>query len=290
MSEPLTALQVDVAEDLLPLSALLHQRGVPHRVHEEQGRQVLVVYSTEHVSEVRTLYDAWRRGELQITLRRRSMDKRSTLDAVQLRGFPVTLVLLVLSILGFLVVYLRPLNPFLGWLTFLPFSDAPSAGIVADMGGQYWRWITPAFLHLGWLHIVFNSLWLWELGRKVEEVMGHFNMLMLFVVIAIVSNTTQYLSSGSISFGGMSGVVYGLLGFAWVAPLIQPRWQIQPAPAIMWVMVGFLVLGFAGVIEGVGLGKIANAAHLAGLLSGVLLGALFGAVSRMSQGGGADPA
>jgi len=193
------------------------------------------------------------------------------------------MVLLVLSIAGFLVVYIAPLNAVANWLTFLPFSDAPRSGIVEDMAGEYWRWVTPAFLHFGWLHIVFNGLWLWELGRKVEEVMGHFNTLMLIAVIALVSNTCQYLYTGSALFGGMSGVVYGLLGFAWVAPWLQPRWRIQPAPMIMWFMVGFLVLGMVGVVEGVGMGRVANAAHLAGLVSGLALGALFGFVSRISR-------
>jgi GlpG protein len=282
MTQHHTALQVDVAEDLLPLSALLHQRGIAHRVFEEHGRQVLVVQTAEHVAEVQALYEAWRGGELQITLRRRAMQPAgSWLDAAGLRGYPVTMLLLLLSVAGFAVVYLRPLNPVIDLLTFLPFSNAPTDSIIESMQGQYWRWVTPAFLHFGWLHIVFNSLWLWELGRKVEQVMGPFNMAMLFVVIALVSNTAQFLFSGSSAFGGMSGVVYGLLGFTWIAPLLQPRWRIQPLPAIMWFMVGYLVLGFAGVIEGVGLGRIANVAHLAGLLAGLVLGAVFGLVSRL---------
>jgi len=55
MSELHRVLQVDVAEDLLPLSALLHQKGIAHRVHEEHGRQVLAVVEAKHVDEVRAL-------------------------------------------------------------------------------------------------------------------------------------------------------------------------------------------------------------------------------------------
>jgi GlpG protein len=149
--------------------------------------------------------------------------------------------------------------------------------------GQYWRLVTPAFIHFGWLHIVFNSLWMWELGVRVERVMGHLNMLLLFLVIAVVSNTSQFVYTGPGLFGGMSGVVYGLLGFSWVAPLLQPRWVIQPPRAIMLFMVGWLVICMAGVVEVLGFGASANAAHLGGLISGAVLGAAFGLLSRLGD-------
>ena len=66
-----------------------------------------------------------------------------------------------------------------------------------------------------------------------------------------------------------------------LAPILQPRWAIQPAPAIMLFMIGWLVACLVGLVEVLGFGSIANAAHLGGLLSGAALGALFGALSRM---------
>ncbi|MFT4520779.1 MAG: GlpG protein, partial [Halioglobus sp.] len=147
--------------------------------------------------------------------------------------------------------------------------------------GQYWRLVTPVFLHFGWMHIVFNSLWMWDLGEKVESVMGRFNMLMLFLAIAVVSNICQYLFGGPGLFGGMSGVVYGLLGFAWVGPLLQPKWLIQPSKGIMLFMVGWLLLCLLGIIEVLGFGAIANAAHIGGLVSGAVLGGVFGLSSRL---------
>jgi GlpG protein len=80
----------------------------------------------------------------------------------------------------------------------------------------------------------------------------------------------------------MSGVVYGLLGFSWVAPLLQPRWRIQPAPALMFFMVGWLVVCMVGLVQVLGFGAIANAAHLGGLLCGAALGAAFGLLSRLA--------
>lgn len=285
MSAMHRALQVNVKEDLLPLSALLHQRGVAHRIYEERGHQVVMVVEAEHAPQVQALYKSWRAGELSIQLsRRKAVAMQSRRGEAQWREVPVTLFLLAMGVLGFLLVYFGPLNPLASYFTFTPFSVTADEDLVQSMQGQYWRFITPAFLHFGWLHIVFNSLWLWDLGTKVEKVMGHFNMIMLFLVIALVANVTQYLFGGVGIFGGMSGVVYGLLGFSWVAPLVQPRWLIQPTSTLMLFMVGWLVLCLFGVIEMVGMGAIANAAHIGGLLCGAALGLLFGLVSRLEGG------
>jgi GlpG protein len=276
-----TALNVDIEEDLLPLSALLHQRGVAHRIFEEGGRQVVRVQHREQAQQVASLYQAWRAGEVKIELAGRAQSQ-SAHSALQWRSAPVTLLLILLSIGGFALVYLRAPMAWLSYLTFTPVQVDEGNLVFGAMGGQYWRLVTPVFLHFGWLHIVFNSLWLWELGSKVERVMGQLNMALLFLVIALVSNVGQYVFGGPGIFGGMSGVVYGLLGFAWVAPLLQPHWPIQPAPAIMLFMVGWLVVCMVGLVEVLGFGAIANAAHLGGLLCGALLGAAFGLLSRLT--------
>ena len=279
MTDMYTALSVGVEEDLLPLSALLQQRGVAHRVFEEGGRQVLKVARRDQAEQVEALYQAWRKGDVTIEVTGSAPRVRMP-AGVRWRSAPVTLALIGLSVLGFLLIYFRAPPSWLSLLTFQPFHLEARQLVFEGMQGQYWRLVTPAFLHFGWLHIVFNGLWLWELGSRVEQVMGHLNTLMLFLVIAVVSNTSQYVFGGPGIFGGMSGVVYGLLGFAWVAPLLQPEWRIQPPRGIMLFMIGWLVVCMVGVVEVMGFGRVANAAHLGGLLIGALLGAVFGLASR----------
>lgn len=279
MADLHTALRVSVEEDLLPLSALLHQRGVPHRIFEEGGQQVVKVQGQTHASEVDALYQAWRSGRVKIELAERSRASLP-LAATNWRSVPVTFGLILLSIIGFGLVYFNAPLSWLAFLTFTPFTLVDGQPAFDNIGHQYWRYITPAFLHFGWLHIVFNSLWLWELGAKVERVMGQLNMLLLFLVIALVSNSSQFVFGGAGLFGGMSGVVYGLLGFSWVAPILQPAWRIQPAPTLMLFMVGWLVVCMVGLVQVLGFGAIANAAHLGGLLCGAVLGAMFGLLSR----------
>ena len=279
MSLDITALEVAVDEDLLPLTALLHQRGLQHRIYEEQGRQVVKVASTEAAGAVRELYAAWRRGDIKIEVSRSPRAPAPAAPALW-RGAPVTLVLIVLSIAGFLILLLNAPLEWLSLFTFTPFSVENGQVFFGQFGQEYWRLITPAFLHFGWLHIVFNCLWLWELGSRVERQMGALNMTGFFLVIAVVSNSAQYLFGGPGIFGGMSGVVYGLLGFAWVGATLQPRWAFRPSPAIMLFMVGWLVVCLVGLVEVLGFGAVANAAHVGGLLAGAALGATFGLLSR----------
>ena len=282
MADYHTVLSVSVEEDLLPLSALLHQRGVAHRIFEQGGRQVLKVEHAEHVDRVETLYRAWRAGEVSIELAGKPRND-PLLGKLLWRKVPVTACLIALSICGFLLIYLHAPTTWIGLLTFTPFEVSSGGLVFGAMEGQYWRLITPAFLHFGWLHIVFNGLWLWELGSKCERIMGSINMVLLFLVIALVSNTSQFLFGGPGLFGGMSGVVYGLLGFNWIAPLLQPRWAIQPARGVMLMMVAWLVICMAGFVEVMGFGAVANAAHLGGLACGALLGLAFGLLSRFSD-------
>lgn len=288
MQDTYQALSVALEEDLLPLSGLLHQHGVMHRIFEEGGRQIVLVGRQDQAQQVQDLYQAWRAGDVRIELTRHAGQDTTIPMRTVLLNAPVTLALILLSIGGFLMYLYTPMN----WLNALSFSSSQvsdNQGLFQAIDGQYWRLITPAFLHFGWLHIVFNCLWLWDLGRRVEQVMGHLNMFMLFLVIAVVSNASQFEFGGGGLFGGMSGVVYGLLGFSWVAPQLQPAWPIQPPKAIMIFMVGWLVVCMSGMVEVLGFGAIANAAHLGGLLCGAVVGAVFAGFSRLDSDKAAAP-
>ena len=101
-----TALRVDLAEDLLPLSAILHQREIAHRIFEEGGRQVLNVATQASVEDVASLYAGWRSGEFKIELvKKKALGGKKT--TVAWRSVPVTLGLVFLSICGFMLIYLN---------------------------------------------------------------------------------------------------------------------------------------------------------------------------------------
>lgn len=283
MASPHIALRTAATQDLRPFLALLQEQGVRFRVYEASGEQLLEVATPAQAEAVHVLYESWCAGDIQVHLQPTSAQPQLSAQAIRwsaLQQSPVTIALVMLSVAGFLLVYLGAPLTWLSLFTFAPFVVVGDSLRFGDMGSQYWRLLTPAFLHFGWLHIVFNSLWLWELGAKVERRLGSVHMLGLFTAIALVSNGCQFLFGGASIFGGMSGVVYGLLGFSFVAARLQPAWNFEPSRSIMLLMVGWLLLCIVGLVEVLGFGAIANAAHVAGLLSGAALGATLALLSR----------
>ena len=135
---------------------------------------------------------------------------------------------------------------------------------------QPWRLFTPMFLHFHILHIVFNLLWWMELGRIIERFQSSSQLVLVTLVTAGVSALAQFSVTGP-NFGGLSGVVYGLLGYLWLYGKVNPAAGYQLRKEIVWLMLGWLILCYVGFT-----GVIANEAHLGGLLSGCVLGALTG--------------
>lgn len=143
-------------------------------------------------------------------------------------------------------------------------------------GGEPWRVLTPVLLHFGGVHLVFNMLWWWILGGMIERYQSSFQLAMLTLGIGLVSNAAQYYVSGP-NFGGLSGVIYGLIGYLWLYGLVNPRGGYQLRPAIVNFMLVWLVLGFTGLV-----GPVANTAHLSGLVAGLVIGTVFGYYRRQT--------
>jgi len=141
------------------------------------------------------------------------------------------------------------------------------------LSGQLWRIFTPIFLHFGIFHIVFNMMWTWELGRIIEQKQGRVILLSVCLLSGAVANLAQYWVSGPV-FGGMSGVVYALFGYIWIQGLTNLRFGIRLNPAIVYLMMGWFVVCWTGILEKLFGLSVANAAHTAGLVSGVLISLL----------------
>src|SRR3989344_5323856 len=92
--------------------------------------------------------------------------------------------------------------------------------------GEVWRLISPCILHKDLLHILFNMLWLWYLGRPIEARIGPFRTLLLSLIAGAGTNILQYLMSGPF-FIGYSGVITALAGVIWMRERIAP-WEGYP--------------------------------------------------------------
>jgi GlpG protein len=126
-----------------------------------------------------------------------------------------------------------------------------------------WRLVTPVLVHFGVIHILFNMLWLRDLGRTIESAHGARYLAAFVLVCAIISNIAQYEIGQRAQFAGMSGVVYGLLGMTWLRGRLDPWIGYGVARSTMQFMMIWFVLGFVGNFG------IANICHLFGLLVGL---------------------
>ena len=146
------------------------------------------------------------------------------------------------------------------------------------------KFITPAFLHFSVMHIVFNLLWWWQFGSQVEHYQGSLRLVCVFLVTALFSDLAQAFVTGP-NFGGLSGVVYGLLGYLWIYKRFCPESCLIVQPQIITFMLVWLLIGYTGVLDSL-FGSVANSAHAAGLLSGCLCGAIFAFFDKgIDQGG-----
>jgi GlpG protein len=153
--------------------------------------------------------------------------------------------------------------------------------------GQWWRLVTPIFIHLGPLHFVFNMLALVFLGRAVESRIGNGAFLGLVLLIAVPSNLAQAFFQFGLNvpgvfsfevhplFGGMSGVIYGLFGFLWVRSWTAEIPEAVMPPQVVSGLLVWLVICILGAI-----GAVANTAHVVGLLIGMGVGWLTNLATR----------
>ena len=114
--------------------------------------------------------------------------------------------------------------------------------------------------------------------------MGAFLFVLFVMLSSIFSNLIQYFIYGPSFFGGLSGVVYALFGYCFAWGRVVPHKKFDVPEAIYAFMLIFLGLGFFDLFDLLGIGKIANGAHLGGLTFGLLLGSLIGLISNGATG------
>ena len=140
---------------------------------------------------------------------------------------------------------------------------------------EWWRLLTPMLLHFSFTHLAFNCLWIYILGLRIEEIDGKIIFLSLVIFSSILSNIAQYFFSESAFFGGLSGVVYGLIGFCMIREFEASKNIYEMPPALYLFMIIWLFLGFSGVLDLFGFGSVANFAHLGGLISGIIFAMMY---------------
>src|SRR6266853_1022949 len=168
------------------------------------------------------------RAKSEEAWRNRLRNRRHLFRPLTGYGFgPLTFVFIAISIVVFFRsrfgMDLEPIqslfiSPFLIGDSYVP----PDLSLPEIRHGQIWRLFTPMFIHFNALHILFNMLWLRDLGSMIEGRQSSWHLAILVLVIAAGSNLAQFYFGHYPNFGGMSGVVYGLLGYIWMRGRFDP--------------------------------------------------------------------
>ena len=176
----------------------------------------------------------------------------SLLGMIKAQAGPFTLIIMIVCIVIYGLWILGLQQPLFSLLHF-PLMDSER--------WQIWRYFTHALLHFSLLHIVFNCLWWWLLGGMIERQASTTKLVQLFLFSALISGFAQFAFAGP-EFGGLSGVVYALLGYLWWMGWLAPDKGLHIPRSYVVFMLVWLIIGFLTPMN------IANMAHLFGLLTG----------------------
>lgn len=141
-----------------------------------------------------------------------------------------------------------------------------SDSLIDIKNGQVWRLVSPIFVHLDIMHLVFNMYWAYIFGTMIEHRRGTLRFALIVLACAILPNIAQAWVSGP-WFAGMSGVGYGLFGYVWMKTLYDPAAGIHVRRGTIIMFIIWFFVCMTGWI-----GPIANTAHGAGLVVGVVIG------------------
>ena len=182
----------------------------------------------------------------------------------QSRPPTITLTLLVLNIITFILLdQLKGLSK--DQQTLIQFG-AYSYNLIVE-GGEYWRLLTNAFLHVGELHLILNMGLLFIVGSLIEGLYGRWRFLILYVVSAIGGGfaSLPFVQHNSVG-AGASGAIFGLMGVLIALGLRYKNYIPRRRGRIF----GLRILPFIGIdiILGFIIPPINNAAHLGGLFTG----------------------
>lgn len=263
------ALEVAESTDLRPLVSILRRQAIPHQVTEAAGMLVVWTRSETDAQLIQASYQAWQQGRIEVPasqLSRESAgiplkDMANHFLAAYWRA-PIT----VCVILAAIVLAL--------FSSFGADRGVVNAWLFPDILRVHSNWLSPmlwlqmlapAMLHFGVIHLIFNTLWLWFFGRMMEPLLGWPRYLPLLLWLALAGNVAQYFwSGGQINFGGLSGVVYGQIGFIWIWQTLNPASPLRLPKAMIGLFIFALI-----AMEVLASSFIASAAHAGGLVGGM---------------------
>lgn len=178
-----------------------------------------------------------------------------------IRYYPIVSAIIAINLL----VYLATVLPF--FPNYLIIETLAGVNLYISKG-QFWRLVTPMFLHSGFMHFLFNSFSLILFGPGLERMLGKVKFFVVYLVSGIIANIATFLlEPPSYSHVGSSGAIFGLFGYyAAIVLLRKSRMSHNDNQVILTIAVISIVMTFFQP-------NINITGHLFGLFGGFLIGA-----------------
>jgi rhomboid protease GluP len=211
---------------------------------------------------------------------RESVPARAFLHATT-GGHFISVIILTINILLFVLMAMLDIRNGAGAEAFM---KSASGTVLAGMGalypgalaaGEWWRLVTWNFLHIGVVHLLFNSIALYQIGPQVEEVFGSAKFIFIYLATGIAAGLVSLALKPSFT-AGASGALFGLIGLMAVYGyrLGGVYGRALMKSMLVWAAFGFVV----GLSPGVN-----NIAHGGGFVAGGALGFLVPAESSTTR-------
>lgn len=135
------------------------------------------------------------------------------------------------------------------------------------LAGEYWRLITPVFLHAGIFHIFMNSYILYALGPNLEQAFGSVRFVLMYLAAGFLATSASFALPPEVRSLGASGAVFGMAGV-----LLIYLYRRRRSTFIAQYLRSILVFIGINLVFGFLWPGIDNVAHIGGLLGGIILG------------------
>lgn len=188
----------------------------------------------------------------------------------------VTWCFLCIQCLVFLVITFEGLRYGLG------FEGTSSLGLLVEYGamnqqvvmetGEYWRLLTPIFIHIGWLHLLVNSVALYFIGMRLEGLVGHLRFAGVYLLSGIAGNLASF-AFGDITTvsAGASTALFGMFAYFYALGKVYPY---HPQISFMAKQMGTLIA--INLFFNLYSSQIDMWGHVGGASGGFLLGFIVG--------------
>lgn len=201
--------------------------------------------------------------------------KKASIQKIK-QGPWVTWLLLGMQCMVFLVMTIQGIYYGLG------INGTNSLGLLVKFGamnqqvvmetGQFWRFITPMFIHIGWLHLLINSMTLYFIGFRLEGLIGHLRFIGVYLLSGVAGNLASFaFGNPETVSAGASTALFGMFAYFYALGKIYPY---HPQIRFMGQQMGTLIV--VNLIFNVFSSQIDMWGHIGGAIGGFLLAYIVG--------------